>query len=507
MSTAVAEVQVIDLDNLEANLLPELQGWREKQIKIVNENPYIPIEDNSTYEEAKKARTALVTARTDVQKQEKTIASKLKAFRTKVSEASQELIDITLPHEEKQQDEVRRYEAIKEAEKAEKERIVQERKDKILSGIDAFYQSWKQKISEVTFAKLQETSEAFEKVKAEQSEKDFEEFEMDFAEKVKLLDSQLKERDKFLTEQEEARKEREKLEKEKARNQKLRPYVMFIPDYDAILNLSDEEFEKELSSLNKQAVEHQREINERELQIKERKEAAYDFLIQNGYKKDEFGVSATNYPHFIGERFYDQLQSNQDLEAFKNDVLKTKSIEEAKAKELAKQKEAEADAEKQRKAREEEEQARHQKTFEIRCNRLEEVGFDSNDDLEFINQEFDVKLEKFHDDVYGMDIEEFEDFIQEAKTELANAKAEAERKATEEKAAAEKAEQEAKERAEAEAKRLEELKPIREKLYGWVDSFNISDSPLEEAHPTVHLIIQNFEAFVNDSRNRVKNLK
>jgi len=374
MSTAVAEVQVIDLDNLEANLLPELQGWREKQLAIVNDNPYVAIKDNSTYEEAKKARTALVTARTDVQKQEKTIASKLKAFRTKVSEASQELIDITLPHEEKQQDEVRRYEAIKEAEKAEKERIEQERKDKILSGIDAFYQSWKQKISQMTFDQRGDVGTAFETQAQEFSEKELEEFEMDFAEKKNLLEKQLDERVAFITEQEEARVERERLAEERAA------------------------FEKQQAEARAQAEKEAKAKAEQEAKEREAREA-----------------------------------------------------EEAKAKA-----EREAAEEKLRKEREE---------LEVEKKRIA-----------------DAEAERV-------------------------AKIEAERKAAEEKAAAEKAEQEAKERAKAEAKRLEELKPIREKLNGWVDSFNISDSPLDEAHPTVHLIIQNFEAFVNDSRNRVKNLK
>lgn len=70
------ETALIELDSLDANMLPELNGWKDTQLKVVEENPYISIEDFKSYEEAKKNRTALVTARTTIQNQEKLIASK-----------------------------------------------------------------------------------------------------------------------------------------------------------------------------------------------------------------------------------------------------------------------------------------------------------------------------------------------------------------------------------------------------------------------------------------------
>lgn len=271
MSTAVAEVQVIDLDNLEANLLPELQGWREKQLAIVNDNPYVAIEDNSTYEEAKKARTALVSARTDVQKQEKTIASKLKAFRTKVSEASQELIDITLPHEEKQQDEVRRYEAIKEAEKAEKERIEQERKNKILGGINETYSKWKQTISDVKFVDLQKVKQELADAIVAKDSEELEEFEMDWAEKRNLLKNQIGEREKFLTEQEEARVERERLAEERAAFEKQQAEARAQAEKEAKAKAEQEAKEREAREAAEAKAKAEREAAEEKLR-KEREE-------------------------------------------------------------------------------------------------------------------------------------------------------------------------------------------------------------------------------------------
>lgn len=208
-------IESFNLETIEVNLLPELQGWEEKQLQIVNDNPFIEITDNATFQEAKKNRTALVSARTDVQNQEKTIASKIKSFRDKVKEASAKLISITQPHEEKQQEEVRRYEAIKEQQRIEKERQEQERKDLILSQISSIYEGWKFKISSLTFDQLESFTNEFNLSLENQDVTLFEEFGLQYAENVNLLKSQITERSTYLTEQENTRVEREALAKEK----------------------------------------------------------------------------------------------------------------------------------------------------------------------------------------------------------------------------------------------------------------------------------------------------
>lgn len=207
--------QLITLESLEVSMLPELQGWKEKQQLIVNENPFIEITDNKSFEEAKKSRTILVSARTTIEKQEKLIASKLKDVRTKVSEATKELIDITLPSEEKQQEEVKRFEAIKETERLEKERKDQERKDLILSKIDAIYLAEKSKVDTLTFENIVDMKLDFE-LNLFQNDEDFEEFDLQFASKVQLLKQQLEDKIQSLTEKEIQRVEAEKLAKEKA---------------------------------------------------------------------------------------------------------------------------------------------------------------------------------------------------------------------------------------------------------------------------------------------------
>lgn len=503
------------IEKIDSNLLPELQGWKEKQKSILKKNPFVAITDNSSYEKGKKHRTALVTARTDVQKQEKAIVSQLndrvKSFKKTLSDASEELIQITKDAEDKQQEEVKKYEAIKEQEKQERERQEEERKERIKGKIAEFYNTWDEKIAALEFEDSKTIRDEFAKDVEDLADYDFEEFKVDFYRTKNQLEKKLSDRIDTLKDQEEARKEREKLEKEKARNEKLRPYIMFIRDYNAVLKLSDKEFEKELESLKEQASQH----NELQIQKLERKEAAIKFLLENGYVKDGFGVQAKSYHHFIGENFYNSLTSDEELEAFKNQVLETKTAEEAKAEKEAKaeaQRKAEEERQqKEREAREAEAEARHQKTFEIRCNRLEEIGFESNDDLEFINQEYNLKLEKFHDDVYGMDLEEFEDFLKESKAELAEAKAEAERIAAEQKAASEKAEQEAKEQAALEAKRLEELKPEKEKVLNFINGLVFTVEPPALENQEIKNLLNDFSKDTNvlreEYRNRLNDLK
>ena len=129
---------VLQLEDLKVSNLPELQGWKEKQQKLVEENPYVEIVDNKSYEVACKSRTALLKGRTELEKQDKLIASKLTSFRKEVKQETDNLIAITLPYEEKQQSEVKRFEEIKAAEKAEEKRIEQLRVDTIKSKINNF---------------------------------------------------------------------------------------------------------------------------------------------------------------------------------------------------------------------------------------------------------------------------------------------------------------------------------------------------------------------------------
>lgn len=210
------EKQIVTLDGINVEMLPEFKNWKQLQLRIVEENPFVEITDNKSFEEAKKARTALVTARTNVQKQETLIASKIKDFRNKVTNFSQELINITIPSEEKQQNEVKRYEAEKEAEKKAKEEAEAKRVQQIKDSIGSIVDGVKSKISALTFIEL----EAFETIGFQNflntDVEQFEEFELEFASKIKDVKILFDAKKQSLIELENQRLEKERIAKENA---------------------------------------------------------------------------------------------------------------------------------------------------------------------------------------------------------------------------------------------------------------------------------------------------
>lgn len=241
------EEKGLQLSDLKVSNLPELQGWKEKQEVLVKDNPYVEITDNKTYEVACKSRTALLKGRTELEKQDKLVASKLSTFRKDVKTETDNLIAITLPFEEKQQIEVKRYEEIKEAERQEKERIEQERITTIKSKIDSietdcFGIIQKTTFSEIDFSKTQLF--AFFTI-----DFDFEEFDILFEQVKSRVEVALEEKITSLTESENQRLENIRLEEESKelkrisdlqslRLNEMLPYVAF-GDVADLTKLSD----------------------------------------------------------------------------------------------------------------------------------------------------------------------------------------------------------------------------------------------------------------------------
>lgn len=207
--------EVFSIEKLDASQLPELQGLKEKQLQIVKENPFVAITDTATFEAAKKARTTLKTARTDIEKQDKTIASKIKKFREMVANIHGDLISITKPHEEKQQEEVDRWEAIKEQERAEKQRLEDERIAKIKNAIDFQINEASAKVENLTFERLESLKVDFEQNLYKTDASQFEEFELDFNERLNFIKSQFAAKEKQLNELEAHRLEKIKIDEER----------------------------------------------------------------------------------------------------------------------------------------------------------------------------------------------------------------------------------------------------------------------------------------------------
>lgn len=360
--------QIITLDKVNVRNLPELQGWKEKQNQVVKNHPFVAIQDNQTYEQAKKHRTALVSARTDIQKQDKLIASKLKELRSESKKVAEELIQITQPHEDKQQDEVKRYEDKKEIERKERERIERERKEAIQYGINTFYRDWKNKISQTVFTQLEDIEKGLEIAIQEQSKKEMEEFEMDFSEKVNLLNAQIKERTKYLTEQEEARKERERLEAER--------------------KAFEEEKRKEEEA---RKAREEEEIKKREAQEAERK--AKEEKERKAREAEESKIRAEREAE--AEKF---RKEREDFEAEKNRLAEEKrKIQEAIEAEQKAKREAEEKAKKEAEAKRQKELQPDKTKAETFINSLKiteaKPNFNSKEVQEFTEQ-FELEIEK-----------------------------------------------------------------------------------------------------------------
>lgn len=375
--------EVLKLDDLNASNLPELQGFKQKQEELVKECPFVEITDNASYEIAKKHRTALLKGRTALESQDKLIASKLSNFRKDVKTIIDGLVAITLEHENKQQDEVKRFEQIKENERLEREKKEQDRIDGIKSTISELETEGLTIIQKSNFENLKENKSLLDKLV--NIDFDFEEFEILFDQVRQRLQNQFDSKCAEIQEKESQRLENERLQKEKAES-------------DA----------------------------------------------------------------------------------------KLKAIEDQQAKEKAE--------------REEKEKAEKEKVFEVRKNRLEEIGFRFNIELQkFFYDDKLITISKLKSTIFDADVIDFENLLTDAKNAIQEAVVR-EAKQQMEKEAAEKLEKENKAKAEKENKaRIKRLAP---------DKKIISES-LQVYFADLDLFTENEETkdFIESANKSIQSLK
>lgn len=210
------EAKLITIDDFNVNALAEIQGKREQQMQLVKDNPYVEITDNTSWEVAKKARTALRSGRTGLTAEEKAVLAKVKSVITDpVKTVYKELIAITEEAETKQQIEVKRYDDIKENERIERERVEEERKATHRNNINEFFSVNNDAIHNLDY----ETSKTFElepKIAGEVVNPEaFEEFEELYESKLEVLKTQLSEKVRMLQQKEDLKVEQARLAKEK----------------------------------------------------------------------------------------------------------------------------------------------------------------------------------------------------------------------------------------------------------------------------------------------------
>ena len=205
---------MFNLENLNPALLPELATFKEKQLKVAEENPFVAIVDSATRELAKKYRTARKTARTDLEKQDKLISAKFNEAKSKSKSYIAELIDISYPGELKQQNEINRDEAELDAKRKEKARLEQQRIEGIKKIIDDYVQEWKTAMNIMSFESITQVSADFLESYTSFDLTVLQEFEALFPNKIEELTNYLSEKTELLVVAENSRLEKLKIEEE-----------------------------------------------------------------------------------------------------------------------------------------------------------------------------------------------------------------------------------------------------------------------------------------------------
>lgn len=177
-------VELIPFLESNQNKLVKFDELKAKQEQLVKENPYVEITDAKSYEEAKKARTNLKTGRTEIQNGDKKIASFFTKFRKALKGKAEELILITQAAEDKQQEEVTRWENIKKEEKEKKDKAEELRIENIKNKVTEYKENAAELINNCTFATIESTREALNKLFNEDAK------EFDFAEFELLIDAE-----------------------------------------------------------------------------------------------------------------------------------------------------------------------------------------------------------------------------------------------------------------------------------------------------------------------------
>jgi len=264
------------------------------------------------------------------------------------------LIAITLPSEEKQQTEVKRYEGIKEAERLEKERIEKERVDGIKAKIEAFETDSYRIIQETKLdnVELHKTMlDAFVN-----AEFDYEEFDILFEQARERVQASWDAKCTDIQEKEEQRLKNEQLEKENAEAKRLSdlqasrlneilPYVAFgeavdltnlsgleESDYSNILASKKALFEADAKEKQEEQDRLDAENLEKENKAKADKEKIFEIrknrLAEIGFELDGYDV----FCHSIEYPILKEVVFNADAVEFETLVTDAKlAIEKAKA--------------------------------------------------------------------------------------------------------------------------------------------------------------------------------
>jgi len=215
VKTESTELQVFNLEKFSIAQLPEFQAKKDEIGAVIALNPIVEIIDNSTYELAKKSRTAVKTLRTGLEKEQADVKRKIKTNILDVvdKEYDQLVLDVK-KQESDRQTPITTYEAEAELKRQEKARIEQERIDGIKKEIEDYTSQWKTAINLMTFDSITKVSAEFLESYTSFDTTILQEFEALFPVKVEELSQLLSYKTVSLTNAENARLENIRLEEE-----------------------------------------------------------------------------------------------------------------------------------------------------------------------------------------------------------------------------------------------------------------------------------------------------
>lgn len=212
--TQTTEISTLNIESFKVEHLPELKGKKDELSKELKKFKFVAITDTASYEEAKKSRTGIRTIRTGIEREQKNVVKKIKEnILGTVTRAYEEILskDI-LPLEKKQQEEVTRWEDLKEKERLEKIEKENNRKEQLVNSMNEYISNNKAAISMLTFEKI----DSF-KLDIPEDTTVFEEYETQFLSNVEMLKINLNEKIEALNDAEKLRITKEELAEEQRR--------------------------------------------------------------------------------------------------------------------------------------------------------------------------------------------------------------------------------------------------------------------------------------------------
>lgn len=216
------ELAVIDFAQFSVAQLPELKGKKEEIASVIEANPIVEIVDNSTYESAKKSRTAVRTLRTSLESEQKAVKKRIKEHVLDVVDKEYDSLVLGVKSaEQSRQSPIDAWEEKKEQEKREKAIAEQQRIDGIKTTISDYVASWKDAFDLMKVDKVQEVSENFHESNNTFNKTSLQEFDVLFDREILMLSELLDSKIKTLLEQEQIRIENLLIQEKNDENNKI----------------------------------------------------------------------------------------------------------------------------------------------------------------------------------------------------------------------------------------------------------------------------------------------